>query len=736
MKATASLAPGPRAATDPFVDALIARMSIQEKLGQLTLYVGKWSDIGPRVTEGGEAEIIEGKVGTFYGIYGADYTRKMQEIAVEESRLGIPLLFAHDVVHGFRTIFPVPIAQAGSWNPTLVEEAARVAAVEMSAHGLHWTFAPMVDVARDPRWGRIVEGAGEDPFLGAVMAAAQVHGYQGDDLGANDTVLATAKHFVGYGAAEGGRDYNTVDVSEHTIREIFLPPFAAAVRAGVGSVMVAFNEIDGVPMHANDRLINGLLRREWGFDGVVVSDYTGILELIQHGVAADTAQAGRLALLAGVDVDLVSGIYQNLVDEIESGRLSESIVDASVQRVLLAKRRLGLFDDPYRYCDDSREQTVTLSHGHRASARQLARESIILLKNEGNLLPLPKNLKRIAVIGGLADDASSALGGWSAAGREDDVVTVLEGIRNAMPDAHVDYVKGADWRSDDISGIPDAVAAAEKADVVVIVVGEHRAQSAEASSRASLELPGAQVHLLVAVHGTRTPVVAVLTSGRPLAVVWMDEHIPSILQTWFLGTETGSAVADVLFGDYNPGGKLPVSMPRSVGQIPIHYNHKRTGRPPRDEEKYTSKYLDSPWTPLYPFGHGLSYTRFEYGTPRIEEARISLDMNRPITVEIDVTNTGERAGDEVVQLYVRDDVASVTRPVKQLRTFRRIHLEAGERRELRFTLGYEDLAFYDKDLKYVVEPGSFTVYVGTNSADVQEACFEVVANESIPLPSS
>lgn len=698
-----------------FIESLLAEMTLDEKLGQLTLFVGQWTDVGPRVAEGGEQEILEGKVGTFYGIYGAQYTREMQRLAVEESRLGIPLLFAFDVVHGFRTVFPVPLAQASSWNPELVEAAARVAAVEMTAHGLHWTYAPMVDVCRDPRWGRIVEGAGEDPFLGSAMASAQVRGYQGNDLSAADTALATAKHFVGYGGAEGGRDYNTVDVTERTLREVFLPPFKAAVEAGVGSIMPSFNDIDGVPMHANGRLINRVLRGEWGFDGVVVSDYTGIMELLRHGVAADAAEAGRMALESGVDVDLVSGFYLALKDDVANGRVSEDVVNQAVKRVLDVKRRLGLFDDPYRYCSEQRETAETLTSEHRALAAQLARESIILLKNDGDLLPLSKDLQRVAVVGELADDAESALGGWSGAGDAKDVVTVLEGIRRAVSHAEVEYLAG-----------DTPVAAAENADVVVLVVGEHRDLSAEASSRASIDLPDEQLELAKAVYATGVPVVAVLTNGRPLSVNWLDEHIPAILETWYLGVETGTAIADVLFGDYNPGGKLPVTVPRTVGQVPIYYNHKNTGRPADPDEKYTSKYLDVPLTPLYPFGFGLSFTTFEYAAPRLSSERIG--AGEQLTVEVDVTNTGGRAGDEVVQLYVRDEVASVTPPVKRLRGFRRVHLEAGETRTLSFTLGRDDFAMYNRDMEWLVEPGFFTVYVGGSSEDVQEARFEVIGD--------
>lgn len=723
-----------------FVDSVLARMTLEEKLGQLTQYRGRWSDTGPRVPEGGEAEIRAGKVGSFLGVFGAAYTREMQRIAVEESRLKIPLLFAHDVIHGFRTIFPVPLAEAASFDPAAVERAARVAAAEAAAHGLHWTFAPMVDIARDPRWGRIVEGAGEDPYLGSMMAAARVRGFQGTDLRDTLTILATAKHFVAYGAAEGGRDYNTANISERTLREVYLPPFHAAVRAGVGSVMASFNDLAGIPMHANERMINGVLRREWGWNGVLVSDYTGVMELIRHGVAADSADAGRLAITAGVDVDMVSGIYlSKLPHLVREGRVPEATVDEAVRRVLRAKYRLGLFDDPYRYSSPAREKALTLTPANVATARALAREAIVLLRNEGGTLPLRKDLDTLAVIGPLADDARSALGSWAAAGRPEDVVTVLEGIRRAVaPSTVVLHAKGVDAKGAkgaggaDTSGIAGAVRIARQADAVVLVLGETEDMSGESKNRASLGLPGEQLRLAQAVQATGKPVVVVLMNGRPLATPWIAEHVPAIVEAWYLGIQTGPAVADVLFGDYNPGGKLPVTVPRAVGQVPIHYDHPNTGRPPSESDQYTSKYIDIPWTPLYPFGYGLSYTTFAYGAPRVSAAEIG--PTDSVTVSVEVTNTGDRAGDEVVQLYVRDDVASVARPVKELKGFRRITLQPGEARTVMFTLTPNDLAFYDRTMRRVVEPGTFTVYTGTSSVAVQEAHFRVVG-ETTPVPA-
>ncbi|HEX6132912.1 MAG TPA: glycoside hydrolase family 3 N-terminal domain-containing protein [Longimicrobiales bacterium] len=730
---TATLVPGargpPAARTttrqEQFVDSILRLMTLEEKLGQLTQRAGRWGDTGPRVDEGGAAEIRAGGVGSFLGVYGAEYTRELQRIATEESRLRIPLLFAHDVIHGFRTIFPVPLAEASSWNPALVEQAARVGAIEATAHGLHWTFAPMVDIARDPRWGRIVEGSGEDPYLGSVMAAARVRGFQGAELTAPNTMLATAKHFVAYGAAEGGRDYNIADVPERTLREVYLPPFRAAVDAGARSIMAAFNEVAGVPMHAHRPLMRDLLRDEWGFDGILVSDWTGILELIPHGVAADSAHAGRIALDAGVDVDMVSGIYvRHLPQAVRSGTASEAQIDDAVRRVLRAKLDLGLFDDAYRYSDPERERTLTLAPEHIALARGMARESIVLLKNEGGTLPLRRDVRTIAVIGALADSARATLGGWAAAGREEDAVTVLDGIRVAAgTDTRVLYARGADVMSEDTSGFAAAVAAARQADVVVLVLGEHHDMSAEAFNRAWLDLPGVQLALAQRVHAVGRPVIAVLMNGRPLSIPWLDANVPAILETWFLGVQTGNAVADVLFGDYNPSGKLPVTFPRTVGQVPIYYAHKRTGRPPDPGNRYTSKYLDVDWTPLYPFGHGLSYTTFAYGEPRLDRATIA--PGDTITVSVTVTNTGSRAGEEVVQLYIRDDVASVTRPVMELRGFDKVRLAPGEARTVAFRLGPDDLSFHGPDMRRIVEPGTFTVFVGGSSADTRQVRFTV-----------
>jgi beta-glucosidase len=589
----------------------------------------------------------------------------------------------------------------------------------------------MVDIARDPRWGRIVEGSGEDPYLGSVLAVARVRGFQGTSLADPTTLLACAKHYVAYGAAEGGRDYDVAAIGERTLHEVYLPPFRAAVDAGVATVMAAFNEVDGIPMHAHEALIDGVLREDWGFDGLVISDFTGILELINHGVAPGRAEAGALALRAGVDVDMESGIYgTDLGEKVESGEVATADVDEAVRRVLRTKHALGLFEDPYRYGDPDGEEAASLTPEHRGFAREIARQAIVLLKNEGGTLPLAEDLRSIAVIGPLADDARSALGSWAGAGRAEDTVTILAGVREAAaPTTTVEYVPVAGVLEGDTTGFGEAVRAASGSSAVVLVIGETQEMSAEAASRASLDLPGAQHALAEAVLATGTPVVVVLTNGRPLAIPWLDERAPAIVEAWFLGVETGSAVADVLFGAANPSGKLPVTFPRAVGQVPVYYAHKNTGRPP-SEEKYTSKYIDLSVTPLYPFGHGLSYTTFELRDLRVSPT--TMTASDTLEIAIDVTNAGSREGAEVVQLYIRDEVASVTRPVLELRGFERTELGPGESRTVTFALTAEDLAFHGPAMERIVEPGHFRVYVGRSSTDVVEGSFELVGEPGSP----
>jgi beta-glucosidase len=721
-------------------------MTLEEKLGQLNQLPGSAVGNGPRASASGEALLRSGRVGSFLGVFGAQYTRELQRIATRESRLRIPLLFGLDVIHGFRTIYPVPIAEAASFDSARVEFSARQAAVEATAHGLHWTFAPMVDIARDPRWGRIVEGAGEDPWLGSVMAAARVRGFQGGDnamgLGASDALLATAKHFAAYGGAEGGRDYNTVELSERTLWETYLPPYEAAVKAGVATVMASFNDIGGTPAHSSEWLLSAVLRDRWGFKGLVVSDWAGIEELIAHRVAATKGEAGILALRAGVDIDMSDSVYaDSLAAAVRAGRIPVAFVDSSVRRVLRVKHALGLFADPYRFSDVARERRYTLAPEHLGASRAAAREGIVLLKNANKTLPLRKDLRTIAVIGPLADDARSALGNWAADGKPAEALTVLAGIRAALgPSTRVINVRGAPVDTADSSGFALARSAATEADAVVLVLGEREDMSAEAESRASIELPGLQKDLALSViraarlspGGESKPVVAVLMNGRPLAVPELATEAPALVETWFLGSQHGVAVADVLFGDYNPGGKLPVTFPRATGQIPIYYNHRSTGRPPVLAEKYTSKYLDLPWTPLFPFGYGLSYTTFAYANLRLSATTIRAGDS--LAVSVDVRNSGDRSGDEVVQLYIRDDVASVAEPVKALKAFRRITLEPSETRTVTFRIGSDALALYDRRMRRVVEPGTFTVFVGTSSEDVLSARFEFAGDPLILAP--
>jgi beta-glucosidase len=717
-----------------FVDDLLSRMTLEEKCGQLTMMPGRWNNTGPVVAQGGLDDVRAGRVGSFLSVYGVEMTRQLQEVAVKESRLGIPLLFSHDVIHGFRTIFPAPLAQASSWDPEAVGEAAHIAAVEASACGIQWTYAPMIDIARDARWGRIVEGWGEDPLLCSDMTVASVHGYQGGDLSRPDTILACAKHFAAYGTAEAGREYNTGEVTERTLREVYLPPFKAAVDAGLETVMTAFNDINGMPSHANPYLTRDILREEWGFDGIVVSDYTGIKELLNHGIAATPLEAGVASLKAGVDIDMLSNIFLMLPEAIKNGELDESLVDEAVRRVLVAKYRLGLFEDPYRYCDAEREKADLLTAEHRRAARELAHESMVLLKNEKSILPLSKSLRSVAVIGPLADEPHSCLGPWAAAGQAEDAVTMLGGIRAALPSATVTYVKGCGIDDADTSGIAGAVSAAKAAEAVILIIGEHRDMSGEARSRTSINIPGVQLELAKAVIATGKPVAVVLMNGRPLAIDWLAENADAILEAWFPGVEAGNAVADVLFGEVNPSGKLPVTFPRTVGQVPIYYNRRNTGRPHSETDHYTTGYIDSSMEPLYPFGYGLSYTHFSYGNLKLNAARISPDAS--VGVSVEVTNTGERAGVEVVQLYIRDLVADTTRPIRELRGYDRVHLEAGETRTIHFTLAPEDLACYDAAMRWGVQPGVFQVFVGGNSVDTLSNTFEVVKNTaSVPFAS-
>jgi beta-glucosidase len=738
------------------IDALLAQMTLEEKLGQLQQLDGR-ADGNYRLEH---LDLVrKGLLGSTLNVRGAKRTNELQRVASEESRLKIPLIFGFDVIHGYRTIFPVPLGEASSWDPVSVERAASVAAAESRASGVHWTFAPMVDIARDARWGRIVEGSGEDPFLGSVMARARVRGFQGHDFSAPDRVVACAKHWVAYGAAEAGRDYNTTDMSERTLREVYLPPFKAAVDSGVGTFMSAFNDLNGVPTTGNPFTLTTILRGEWKFDGFVVSDYTAVQELMNHRLAATEAEAAQYALNAGTDMEMVSRLYAKHVPQLlREGKVKQETIDQAVRRVLRIKFRLGLFDKPY--ADEAREREVISSAGNVAAAREVAARSLVLLKNERDTLPISKSVKSIAVIGPLADDPKAMLGSWAGDGRAVDTVTLLGGIKQKLPQAKVIYAKGIAIEGRGVTGnydaqpvtatnaggtnvasaanieamrnatartgpnfISEAVTAAREAEAVVIAVGETAEMSGEAASRTSLDLPGRQMELIQAIHALGKPYVIVLMNGRPLTINWLSENSPAILETWFAGTQAGSAIADVLFGDVNPGGKLPVTFPRTVGQVPIYYNHKSTGRPPTDQ-KYTSKYLDVPVTPLYPFGYGLSYTQFKFSNLQVSARTIPVDGR--VTVSAEVENTGKRAGDEVAQFYIRDQASSVTRPVLELKGFERISLQPGEKRRVQVTLTPELLGFYNREMKFVVEPGEFKVFAGPNSVELLESSFEVV----------
>ncbi len=740
------------------VDELMGRMTLQEKIGQLNQYSANFDVTGPRPDdEGGQTRhdrLTSGRVGSMLNVLGAEATRSAQKLAVEGSRLGIPLIFGYDVIHGYQTMFPVPLGETASWDLEAIETAARIAATEAAAAGLHWTFAPMVDVARDSRWGRIMEGAGEDPYLGSVVAAARVRGFQGQDLGALDTLAACAKHFAGYGLAEAGRDYNIVDISEQTLRNVVLPPFKAAVDAGVATLMNAFNEIGGTPATSSSHLQRTILKGEWGFSGFVVSDWGSIGELVPHGVAADNAGAARQAIAAGSDMDMESDAYVGqLAALVEAGEVDAGLIDDAVRRILRVKFRLGLFDDPYRYSDPEREKSTILSDAHLAAARDVARKSIVLLKNDGAsrqgradgpLLPLSKDKGTIAVIGSLAADKDAPLGSWRGQAITDSAVSLLEGIQAAVgPEVTVRHAPGAALavgersfireialNQDDRSGFAEAVEAARGASVVVFALGEEAFQTGEGRSQVDVGLKGVQDDLLREVLAVNKNVVAVLMNGRPMTIGHVAGAVPALLEAWHLGSEAGHAIADVLFGDHNPSGKLPVTFPRHVGQEPLYYNHKNTGRPGPSDMVFWSHYTDAPNTPLFPFGHGLSYATFDYSEVSLSAATLFrlppsgvTPQDGELEVRVKVTNTGDRAGSEVVQLYVRDLVGSTTRPVKELKGFEKIHLDPGQSRAVTFTLAAGDLAFYTARGAWEAEPGDFEVFVGTSSADVKSARF-------------
>ncbi len=706
--------------TEARIDALLREMTLAEKLGQLQQLDGESNgNFRPEHLD----LIRKGLLGATLNVRGARRTNQLQRVAMEESRLKIPVLFGFDTIHGYRTIFPIPLAEAGSWDPSLAERSASIAAKETYAAGVRWTFAPMVDIARDPRWGRISEGSGEDPFLGAAFARARVRGFQGNDYSATGKILACAKHWVAYGAAEAGRDYNTTDLSEQTLRTIYFPPFKAAVDAGVGTLMSAFNDLNGVPSSANPFTLTKVLRGEWKFDGFVVSDYTAVTELINHGVAANEPDAARAALSAGVDMEMVGRLFNRHGPQLlKEGKLTQETVDQAVRRILRIKFRLGLFEHPY--VDEANETGSLLTKENRAAAREIAGRSMVLLKDDHQTLPLSKSLRSIAVIGPLADNQRAPLGWWSGDGRDENTVTPLAGIRaKVSSQTKISYAKGCEIEGGTTEGFAAAIAAAREAEVTIVFVGEAKEMVGEAASRSSLDLPGHQMDLVKAIQATGKPTIVVLVNGRPLTIGWIAENVPAILEAWMGGTESGNAIADILFGDVNPGAKLPVTFPRVVGQVPIYYNHMNTGRPPEANNRYTSKYLDTPWTPLFPFGYGLSYTQFKLSNLRLSAQNIRPDGK--VTVSVEIENTGRRTGDEVVQLYIRDIASSVTRPVKELKGFQRITLRPGERQRLEFTLSPEQLGFYNREMRFVVEPGDFKFFVGTSSEDGLESGFTV-----------
>ncbi|OJV97887.1 MAG: beta-glucosidase [Sphingobacteriales bacterium 44-61] len=725
-----------------FITTLMKKMTLEEKLGQLNLPGAGDITTGQASNSDIAKKIKEGKVGGLFNIKSVAKIRDVQKVAVENSRLKIPLIFGMDVIHGYQTVFPIPLGLSCTWDMPLIEKSARIAATEASADGICWTFSPMVDIARDPRWGRIAEGSGEDAYLGSQIAKAMVKGYQGDDLKKNNTIMACVKHYALYGAAEAGRDYNTTDMSHVRMYNEYFPPYKAAVDAGVGSVMASFNEVDGVPATANKWLMTDVLRNQWKFKGFVVTDYTGINEMIDHGIG-DLQTVTARALNAGIDMDMVGeGMLTTLAKSLKEGKVTMQQIDMACRRVLEAKYKLGLFEDPYRYCDENRAATEIFTDANRKAAREIAAQSFVLLKNDNKILPLKKG-GTIALIGPLADAKENMPGTWSVAADFSKSISLLSGLKEvAGNDAKILYAKGSNLDADSIFEVnagmfgkalgrdsrpaaeilKEALAVANQADVIVAALGESAEMTGESSSRTNIEIPAIQKELLQALLKTGKPVVLVLFTGRPLALKWEQENVPSILNVWFGGSEAGSAIADVLFGDVNPSGKLSTTFPQNVGQVPIFYNHKNTGRPLQEGKwfsKFRSNYLDVSNDPVYPFGFGLSYTNFTYSDIKLSSA--SLKGAQTLKASVTVTNSGSRDGKEVVQLYIRDLVGSITRPVKELKGFQKIELKAGESRTVTFNITPEDLKFYNYDLKYDWESGDFTIMIGGNSRDVKSA---------------
>lgn len=728
------------------VEELLKQMTLAEKIGQMNQYNGFYEVTGPAPQEGFAAlkfeHLRQGLVGSMLNVKGAQQTRKLQQIVVEESRLGIPLLFAFDVIHGFKTISPIPLAEAASWDVTALEKSARMAAIEASAAGIHWTFAPMVDVGRDARWGRVMEGAGEDPYYGSQVAIARIKGFQGDDLSKPDTIAATAKHFAGYAHSESGRDYNTVDVSINTLYNEIFPPFMASIEAGVKTFMTSFNDLNGIPATADEFLLRKVLKGDWEFEGSVVSDWSSIREMILHGYAKDDREAARLAANAGCDIDMESYGYVNFLEELVNvGAVSEELITDSARRVLTLKYELGLFDDPYKYCDEEREAKHTGSKEMREASLDMAKKSIVLLKNDNYTLPLQPKQQKIAIIGPLATEKTSPLGSWIVAASDQQAVSVVEGMHqfdDSIPHVHgvrllhdpmPTFGTPAIVNTHDRQGIDEAVELAKQSEVVVMVLGEHAYQSGESRSRTNIDLPGLQQELLEAVYAVNPNIVLVLMNGRPLTIPWAAHHIPAIVEAWQLGSESGNAIAQVLFGEYNPSGKLPMSFPRSVGQIPISYRKKNTGRPAPIEENsvFFSHYTDEQNDALYPFGFGLTYTSFGYSPVTLSSHEVA--ANQSIEAKVTVTNTGQRKGKDVVQLYIQDLFASTVRPTRELKDFRLVELEAGESKEVVFTIDSSKLQFFNNK-EWVVEPGEFNVFVGNDSTTQNRSTFTVIDTET------
>lgn len=715
---------------DQKVDSVLKLMTLDEKIGQMNQYNGPWAATGPLT---GNDDLIEqikaGRVGSLLNVTGVNRTTQLQKLAMQ-TRLKIPMLFGQDIIHGYRTIFPIPLGEAASWDLEAMEISARTAAVEASSAGVHWTFAPMVDISRDPRWGRVMEGAGEDPYLGSLIAKARVKGFQGKGFGNTDALMACAKHFAAYGAAVGGRDYNSVDMSLRQLHEVYLPPFKAAADAGAATFMNSFNDLNGVPATGNKYLQRDILKGEWKFKGFVVSDWGSIGEMIQHGYAKDNYDAALLAANAGSDMDMESRSYtQHLARLVKEGKVKMSVIDDAVKRILRKKFEMGLFGNPFKFSNEEREKEYWNKAEHLSVARDIAKKSIVLLKNEQQILPLKKNTKTIALIGPFVKAKRDNIGFWSYSWPDDSIriTSLWEGVKAKISsETELVYAKGCNIDDSSTAGFAEAAAIAKQSDIVVISVGEDPNMSGEAKSRSNIHLPGVQEELIKAVMATGKPVVVLISAGRPLVFNWTADNVPAILYTWWLGTEAGNAIADVLFGDYNPSGKLPMSFPLSEGQIPVYYNHYNTGRPAKDDNDklYRSAYIDLSLYPKYPFGFGLGYSTFSYSD--ITLGATSFKPGQSITATVTLTNTGRFDGKETVQLYTRDITASVVRPVKELKGFQQVFLKAGESKKITFTINAEDLRFYNDKLQYIFEPGDFKLFIGGNSRDVKETAFKLL----------